>query len=276
MDNPNATQMLGGDPNKTRMGPGPNLNVTQTIQPVQCPVCKTFNPAGEGFCIECGLIFESALPEDAFGAPAVRPPSLVDASGREHYLREGANSVGREGDILLQEAGVSRKHAEVVLQDGRVTVRDLGSTNGTFIGDTRLGEEEADLTPGQKVRFATTELTLSMPDMPKMGQTQMAEPPKVDEPPAAFLLLGEQRIPLHSGENTIGRRPANEIVIEDPYASGMHGNIEVEDGNVYFTDLGSTNGTFLNDAKMMANERVKIGPEDAIVIGQTTLRIENA
>jgi hypothetical protein len=83
--------MLGGDPNKTRMGPGPNLNVTLTIQPVQCPVCKTFNPAGEGFCIECGLIFESALPEDAFGAPAVRPPSLVDESGREHYLLEGAN-----------------------------------------------------------------------------------------------------------------------------------------------------------------------------------------
>src|SRR5438477_6102084 len=109
--------MLSQDPNRTQMAPGPSLNVTQTIQLVQCPVCKTFNPAGEGFCVECGLIFESALPGDVFGAPAVRPPCFVDESGREHFLRPGVNVVGREGDVLLQDSRVSRKHAEITYQN---------------------------------------------------------------------------------------------------------------------------------------------------------------
>src|SRR6187549_1178306 len=95
---PNRTQ-LGApptmDPNKTMLGNAPTLNATITIKPVQCPVCKTFNPAGMMFCVDCGLIFDRALPDDAFGAPVVRLPVLVDAiSGREHPIRPGVNMVG--------------------------------------------------------------------------------------------------------------------------------------------------------------------------------------
>ena len=86
MNDSNRTQLLG-DPNKTQMGFGPNadpnrtlmvtgpqLNVTQTIKPVQCPVCKMYNPAGVIYCVDCGLIFERALDGDAFGAPAIQVP----------------------------------------------------------------------------------------------------------------------------------------------------------------------------------------------------------
>ena len=94
------------DPNRTVMGTAPSLNATQTIKPVQCPICKTFNPAGMMFCIECGLIFDRALPDDAFGAPVVRLPVLVEASsGREHPVRRGVNIVGREGDVFDRNSG---------------------------------------------------------------------------------------------------------------------------------------------------------------------------
>ena len=54
---PNRTQMGSVvDPNRTIMGGGPSLNATQTIKPVQCPVCKTFNPVGVAWCVDCGLI----------------------------------------------------------------------------------------------------------------------------------------------------------------------------------------------------------------------------
>src|SRR5438270_7168026 len=87
-NDPNRTQLgappTAADPNKTMMGTGPSLNATATIKPTQCPVCMTFNPPGVMFCIECGLIFDKALPGDAFGAPAIQLPVLVDPSGREH------------------------------------------------------------------------------------------------------------------------------------------------------------------------------------------------
>src|SRR5947209_11226435 len=103
---PNRTQLSAAptlDPNKTMMGNAPTLNATITIKPTQCPVCKTFNPAGVMFCVECGLIFDRALPADAFGAPAIQLPVLVETTGREHAIRPGENAIGREGDILLPD-----------------------------------------------------------------------------------------------------------------------------------------------------------------------------
>jgi len=135
---PNATRMLEIDPNRTQMGGAPSLNVTQTIAPVQCPICKTFNPAGEGFCVECGLIFQSALPDDAFGAPAVRLPCLVDEGGREHFLRPGTNLVGREGDVIIHDTRVSRKHAEIRRHADGFYIHDLGSMNGTYVNRERV------------------------------------------------------------------------------------------------------------------------------------------
>lgn len=265
--------MFEADPNRTQMGSAPSMNVTQTIAPVQCPICKTFNPAGEGFCVECGLIFQSALPDDAFGAPVVRLPCLVDAGGREHFLHPGVNLVGREGDIMIQDGRVSRKHAEVMLEDGKVTVRDLGSSNGTTINAEPLGDAPVDLSDGDEVVFAGNAMTLSVPGA--AGATQAL--PKAEEPiveTAAFLIINDERYPLKSGENTIGRHGENDIVLDDPYVSGAHARIRVGD-SVSLTDLGSTNGTFVGGAKLAANEPMTVTPSDEIVIGRTSARIEN-
>jgi len=49
-------------------------------------------------------------------------------------------SVGRieECNIQLNENGVSRKHSEISVVDGVVQVKDLGSTNGTFVNDVKI------------------------------------------------------------------------------------------------------------------------------------------
>jgi len=152
------------DPNRTIMGTAPSLNVTTTIKPVQCPVCKSHNPPGLMYCNDCGLIFEKALDGDAFGAPAVQLPCLVETSGREHQLRPGTNVFGRQGDISVEDTRVSRKHAQVNLEGDTVTVEDLGSTNGTKVGGAMLpaGEKRA-VNPGETVSFGGFEMTLSMP-----------------------------------------------------------------------------------------------------------------
>lgn len=278
---PNATRMLEIDPNRTQMGGAPSLNVTQTIAPVQCPICKTFNPAGEGFCVECGLIFQSALPDDAFGAPAVRLPCLVDEGGREHFLRPGTNLVGREGDVIIHDTRVSRKHAEVIMQDGVVSVRDLGSTNGTTLNDEPVGADAMPVQPGDVVAFADNKLTLSVPGSANATQalptnkTQAIPATPTKAAAAARLIIGDETHELSLGENKLGRRPENNIILEDPYVSGSHALIEVADGILTLTDLGSTNGTFVNGAKLAHNEPTTITPSDEIIFGRTEARIEN-
>ncbi|MBI5706907.1 MAG: FHA domain-containing protein [Armatimonadetes bacterium] len=173
--NPNVTQLLSADPNRTVMGTAPTLNATQTIKPVQCPVCKTFNPAGVMFCVECGLIFDRALPDDAFGAPVVRLPVLVDSNGKEFPIRPGANVVGREGDVMLADAKVSRRHAQITSNDGTFELEDLGSTNGTEWNGEKLAQgDKRTLSQGDKVSFGGIELTLSMPGA--AGSTEMLSP----------------------------------------------------------------------------------------------------
>lgn len=282
MTDPNRTQMLPTDPNRTVMTLAPTANVTQTLQPVQCPVCKTFNGPGMVYCIECGLIFSmsDALPDDAFGAPAVRLPCLVDESGREQHLRPGDNLVGREGDILLMDAKVSRKHAVIRMEGSSVFVKDLGSTNGTTVRGEKLAPDaEIELMAGDRVEFGGVGLTLSLPgesaatQIPVSSKTQsIAAPPTVDASRATLEVDGEP-FPLKPGSNTLGRKDSNDIVISDPYVSGSHATIEVTESEILLTDVGSTNGTMLNGARMVPNEPVRINPDDEIMIGAKTLRI---
>ncbi len=280
---PNRTQ-LGVpptvDPNKTIMGKAPSINATQTIKPVQCPVCKIFNPAGMMFCVECGLIFDRALPGDVFGAPAVQLPVLVDDSGREYPIRPGENLVGREGDIELTQGLISRKHAKIVLNGSTVTVEELGSTNGSQLNGVKLVPGEAKtLQAGDRVEFGGFGLVLSLPGA--TNKTQIASgnktaaimaPPRVERP-AGELVSDTMSFDLKPGLNTFGRRADNDVAIVDPYVSGKHGVIEIADDGVYLTDVGSTNGTLLNEAKLTANMRTKLGPDDVIRLGALEFRV---
>ena len=287
-NDPNRTQ-LGAPPtafdaNKTMIGNAPSLNATATIKPTQCPVCKTFNPPGVMFCIECGLIFDKALPADAFGAPAIQLPTLVDSSGREHPVRPGANSIGREGDIQVVDPKISRRHAQVTNANDQIVVEDLGSTNGTKVnGQALTAGEKRVLSHGDSVSLGGVELKLSMPGAGTSGNTTqvfasnktaaMGTAPAVEVPPA--LLVGEgKELPLRAGVNSFGRKADNDVCVPDPYISGRHGQIEVTDQGIFFTDLGSTNGTMLNDAKLAPNMRTLVTPEDVIRLGALEFQIK--
>jgi pSer/pThr/pTyr-binding forkhead associated (FHA) protein len=71
---------------------------------------------------------------------------------------------------------------------------------------------------------------------------------------------------------TIGRSPAVEIQIDDPFASGRHARIYERGGLFYLEDMGSTNGTFLNGEAVRSQELLRV--EDNIRIGDTSFRYE--
>lgn len=72
-----------------------------------------------------------------------------------------------------------------------------------------------------------------------------------------FLKFNEavlKEIPLDRSQMTIGRKPDNDLVIDNPAVSGHHARIVQEHGSFFVEDLGSTNGTFVNDAKVLKHQ----------------------
>ncbi len=276
------------DPNRTIMAGAPSLDATVTIKPVQCPVCKTFNPAGMMFCQDCGLIFDRALPGDAFGAPAVQVPVLVDSNGREYPIRPGSNSIGREGDVAIPDPKVSRRHAELVSDGGMLTLTDVGSTNGTKVnGEALAANEPRVLAADDEVSLGGVALRVQLPGGPSGSSTTslpsnrtaaMEAPPTaaVIEATAAYWVGEALRIPLSLGEHSFGRKADNEIAITDPYVSGRHGVVTVTEDAITITDTGSTNGTLVDGEKLEPNVPKVLGPESVIRLGNLEFQLEQA
>jgi pSer/pThr/pTyr-binding forkhead associated (FHA) protein len=73
-----------------------------------------------------------------------------------------------------------------------------------------------------------------------------------------------------NGSMTIGRSPQTDIQIDDQFASARHARIFESKGLYYVEDMGSTNGTYLNERKLRSQELLR--PEDRIRIGDTEFR----
>lgn len=67
-----------------------------------------------------------------------------DGSRRDFVLPQGVTSIGRRQDcsIRIPLAVISRHHAEIHVDDHSATIRDLGASNGTFLNNSRIQEEE--------------------------------------------------------------------------------------------------------------------------------------
>jgi FHA domain-containing protein len=77
---------------------------------------------------------------------------------------------------------------------------------------------------------------------------------------------------LGSASVTIGRLPECDIVIADPGASRQHAQVRFDGGRFVLTDLGSTNGTLVNDVQ--ADERA-LEDGDRVTIGSTVLEFRS-
>jgi Protein of unknown function (DUF3662)/FHA domain len=85
--------------------------------------------------------------------PGVTHVLVVDGPGTRHELSKGRNVIGRgtEADIRLPDTGVSRKHVDVILDNGTAIAEDLGSTNGTLVNGRRITRQS--LADGDVIRI---------------------------------------------------------------------------------------------------------------------------
>jgi len=81
-------------------------------------------------------------------------------NGRTHELNVDKTTIGRVDDNTFQIAdpSVSSHHCEVLLRGSEVVIKDLNSTNGSFINNEKISESV--LKPGQTLRLGQIELQL--------------------------------------------------------------------------------------------------------------------
>jgi hypothetical protein len=70
--------------------------------------------------------------------------------------------IGRRGDICIDSPAVSKHHASIIIKNGRVFLRDLDSTNGTYLvnNDSLVNFEEGYVTPNQYIVIGNVKCTV--------------------------------------------------------------------------------------------------------------------
>jgi pSer/pThr/pTyr-binding forkhead associated (FHA) protein len=123
--------------------------------------------------------------------------------------------------------------------------------------------------------------TVPMPDQPG-GQEleQPAPPPKKTKrtrgaPRILVITQGSQAgqsAELADGVILIGRGADAQLSLDDDYVSTRHARVVSGENGIYLEDLGSTNGSYVNNQRITAPTTVTLS--DTIRIGRTTMRLE--
>lgn len=199
----------------------------------------------------------------------------------EHILLEGATAtIGRSAnnDICIPDRHVSRQHAVITYRDGIFMISDLDSANGTFVNDQKI-EDPFPLFSGDVIRLfmptinfasATEEESQSAQERGTLitssfhtgkGQLIITSGPQEG-----------QTIPLLLKEVTVGRATSTatwEVGLQDPSVSRPHARLEHRGNEWILIDLGSSNGTFVNDLQVTGDIEYVLKDGDAIIFGAT-------
>jgi pSer/pThr/pTyr-binding forkhead associated (FHA) protein len=85
--------------------------------------------------------------------------------------------------------------------------------------------------------------------------------------------LAGTRVTLDSRPIMLGRADDSTLVLDDDYASTRHARLSLQGDDWYVEDLGSTNGTYLDRAKVSGPTRVPLGVP--IRIGKTVIELRS-
>ncbi len=122
---------------------------------------------------------------------------------------------------------------------------------------------------GRRRERRTTEMRAPTEQVAAARSSKGGKPPShvvVHEPDGA-----KARNVKLSGPTQIGRGAACAIRLSDTYVSQVHARLYGENGSWFVEDLGSTNGTYLNDRKVASPVEVHAG--DVVKVGKTVLEL---
>lgn len=206
---------------------------------------------------------------------------------QEHQLKQHVILIGRSPkcDVVLGSATVSRHHAQIHVGNGLVEIEDLGSGNGTLIGQIKIETgKRVPLNPGDQIRIEEFDILFDAASLPEprpvdlkksdtpdpigehsitrfdMTDPEIAEVKMIkkilgaldhDKRPCVFVTTEpfhtlKAYIESEDQEFSIGRDPECSLTIDSPVVSRKHAIITHKWGGFVITDLGSKNKTFVN------------------------------
>lgn len=172
----------------------------------------------------------------------------------------------------------ARAHGYILQAQPRV---DIGSSSTVQPSDVRAYAEPVALPAngnGQSGGFRPADDIAPRPPAPPdlVGEpTAVFAAPRAAAPHAQLAVRapGHQvvRVPVRAGTLRLGRALDNDIVLVDDKVSRHHGQMSVRLGMLVYTDLGSTNGSYLNGGHVT---EIALGPGDVLQVGSSTVTIE--
>jgi ABC transport system ATP-binding/permease protein len=187
-----------------------------------------------------------------------------DQTGREYSLVNRITTLGRSAnnDIVIADPKTSRRHMQIVFENGAYHAIDTGSANGFLVNDQPV--QRAQLQNGSVIAIGLVRIAFQLGERDNANQNYNkatsgnpvpgaeAVPTGLNIPPADESALPQ--IDLRGRPMTaIGREAdSNQIVLDHPQISRHHLQVSQQNGSYIVTDLRSTNGTFVNGQRIFA------------------------
>lgn len=253
---------------------------------VACPQCNHENASGNRFCAGCGFNLSAAAsvpaPAEApLASPATGPLSVQLTALRPDGVDLGSYplpgpvaTIGRDiGGIFAGDSYLSPRHATISTETGKILVKDEGSLNGIY---RKLAPQvPVELVDGsifrigqEIIRFETLK-----PQPPGPEGVEHLGSPSKGYIGRVSLMIGRETtgnsFPIPETGVHLGRERGDILFPEDGYVSGLHCRITIEDGRVFLTDVGSSNGSFIR-----IDGETEVQPGDILLMGQQLYRID--
>jgi len=218
----------------------------------------------------------------------------------EFNLEKNMINIGRsqENDIVIDNIAVSRRHAQLELKEGTgYVLRDLGSSNGTFLNGVQIDANDHELHDGDVLGIAKFEILVkslslaskALPKIPGQGDidgTLIYEAPR-HKPTPEPAAIPEQKVvhwpvlkaikgPSKGKEfkmskeiTTLGKGSQNDIAVEGWFVSSPHAKIRRQGDRFYISHKGGffsstkVNGVGIKEDHVLKNQ-------DEIAIGNST------
>jgi len=250
---------------------------------------------------------DRTIVRDEFSEDGPLPPGLLlklsfiagPYQGKSLNVTKRKMTIGRSsGEIVLNDTAVSKEHALIFFEGGRFLVRDLKSTNGTYLNGGQVWESyittNDEITVGNSVIKVEVKQTAASASWADLGMDQEGAAPAEDADITNVQPEREGKDPLmqalfpdvkaavqvvegvDAGKSHIFKargiivgRGKVDLELNDMDVSRKHASIEfMTKERVIIKDLRSKNGTFVNDRwTSVAN----LANADVIKIGKTTI-----
>jgi pSer/pThr/pTyr-binding forkhead associated (FHA) protein len=190
---------------------------------------------------------------------------VVELGGKEILripLKGPTMTIGRDPqcDLHLDNRALSRRHAQIEKRGAAIWVRDLESQNGTFVNGARIADPQA-LNGGDRIEVGRYEVRIDG-----------VEEARQDTP---VLTLtgpeGRHRFAMVGDEIILGRAPSCDIAIGHKSISRRHMRIATEGDHFIAEDLGSQNGSRINNKRINGPTAFRIG--DKIQMSEFTIEV---